>query len=120
VTNKDEIELAKVSDRENYAVKNRYRHNAKTMNFADPKRMPIDERKVKDLLRNQHIFRDKFNSEIGTFQTEIDNPMMENGVLSYLNEAAYGEMKDLINDVGINHGSIPFYNTKELFKFKED
>lgn len=45
--------------------------------------------------------------------------MMENGVLNYLNEAAYGEMKDLINDVGINSGSIPFYNTKELFKFKE-
>jgi len=38
------------------------------MNFAEAKRMPIDEKKVKDLLRNQHIFRDKMNSEIGTYQ----------------------------------------------------
>jgi hypothetical protein len=44
------------------------------MAFADPKRMPVDERKVKDMLRNQHIFRDKMNSEIGTYQTVQDNP----------------------------------------------
>ncbi len=31
------------------------------MDFADPKKMPIDESKVKDLLRNQHVFRDKMN-----------------------------------------------------------
>lgn len=66
-SNQLEIELAKISDKENYAVKNRYRHQAQTMDFAEAKRMPIDERKVKDLLRNQHIFRDKFNSEIGTY-----------------------------------------------------
>ena len=36
------------------------------------------------------------NSEIGTYQKLQDNPQMENGVLSYLNEAAYGDMKDLI------------------------
>jgi hypothetical protein len=68
-SNKLEIELSKISEKENYAIKNRYRHNAKTMDFAEAKRMPIDERKVKDLLRNQHIFRDKFNSEIGTYQS---------------------------------------------------
>jgi hypothetical protein len=35
---------------------------------------------------------------------------MENGVLSYLNEAAHGDMKDLIRDVGIDKKTIPFYN----------
>jgi len=45
---------------------------------------------------------------------------MENGVLTYLNEAAYGEMKDLINDVGINKDSIPFYNLKEIRKVKDN
>lgn len=44
------------------------------MDFADPRRMPVDERKVKDMLRNQNIFRDKANKEIGTFQAAIDNP----------------------------------------------
>lgn len=112
--NKFEQELAQISERENYAIKNRYRHNAKTLAFADPKRMPVDERKVKDMLRNQHIFRDKMNSEIGTYQTAQDNPQLQNGVLTYLNEAASGEMKDLINDVGINRDKIPFYNLKAM------
>jgi len=44
---------------------------------------------------------------------------MENGVLTYLNEAAYGEMKDLVRDVGINHDSIHFYNLKAIRRFKE-
>ncbi len=73
-TNRFEKELAQISERENYAIKNRYRHQRKTMDFADPKRMPIDESKVKDMLRNQHIFRDKMNSEIGTYQKLQDNP----------------------------------------------
>lgn len=86
------------------------------MQYAEAKRMPVDERKVKDMLRNQHIFRDKMNSEIGTYQKIQDNPQLENGVLTYLNEAASGEMKDLINDVGINRDSIPFYNLATMTK----
>lgn len=46
------VKLAKVSEEENHALKNRYRHQRKTMDFAEKKRMPIDESKVKDLLRN--------------------------------------------------------------------
>ena len=68
------IKLAKVSEAENYALKNRYRHQRKTMDYAEKKKMPIDESKVKDLLRNQHIFRDKMNSEVGTYQKYQDNP----------------------------------------------
>lgn len=89
------------------------------MDYVDHKKMPVDESKVKDLLRNQHIFRDKFNKEIGTYQQLQDNPQMENGVLTYLNEAAYGETQDLIRDVGINHDSIHFYNLKSIRAFKE-
>jgi len=29
--------------------------------------MPIDETKVRDLLRNQHIFKRKMNEEVGTY-----------------------------------------------------
>ena len=66
--------LAKVSEEENYNLKNRYRFQKHTMNFADKKRMPVDERKVKDLLRNQHIFRHKINSQIGTYTQMQNNP----------------------------------------------
>ena len=41
---------------------------------------------------------------------------MENGVLTYLNEAAYGDMKYLIRDVGIKSDNIPFYNLENMKK----
>lgn len=47
-----EKELAKVSEEENYNLKNRYRLNKKQLQYADPKRMPVDESKVLDLLKN--------------------------------------------------------------------
>jgi len=47
-----EKELAAISEEENFNLKNRFRHQIKTMQFADPKRMPIDESKVRDMLRH--------------------------------------------------------------------
>lgn len=44
---------------------------------------------------------------------------MENGVLTYLNEAAYGDMSDLVKDVGINNDSILFYNVASIRKLKD-
>jgi hypothetical protein len=44
---------------------------------------------------------------------------MENGVLTYLNEAAYGELRDLIEDIGINDETIEFTNLKALNKKRE-
>ena len=80
-SNDIEERLAKLSEVENTNMKNRYRHQRKTMQWADPKKMPVDESKVKDLLRHQHLFRDKMNVEIGTYQSLQDNPQMQNGVL---------------------------------------
>lgn len=45
---------------------------------------------------------------------------MENGVLTYLNEAAYGEMKDLIRDVGIKNDEIPFHNLQSIRKLRDN
>lgn len=59
--------MAQISEEENFNMKNRYRHQKKTMNFAEKKRMPIHESKVADLLRNQHIYRSKVREEIYTF-----------------------------------------------------
>ena len=44
--------LAKLSEEENFALKNRWMHQKKTMQFADKKKMPIDRSKVVDLLRH--------------------------------------------------------------------
>lgn len=52
VSDELETKLAKISEDENYALKNRYRHQRQTMDYAEKKRMPVDATKVKDILRN--------------------------------------------------------------------
>ena len=78
------------------------------MKYADPKRMPVDENKVVDLLKNQHIFRNKLNKEVPNYTDRIQNHQFENGVLSYLSNIAKGEMLDLVREVGINRDSMQF------------
>lgn len=114
-----ERRLAKLSEEERYALKNRYRHQWQTMNYADKKRMPIHESKVVDVLRNSHLYRGKIVEQIPTFEKELNETQMNNGVLSYLNEAAYGELRELVNEVGIRDETIPFTSLAQLNKMKE-
>jgi len=114
-----EKRLAKISEEENYLKKNRYRFQAHVMNYAEPERMPVDERKVRDMLRNQHIFRNKINKEVGTYTDLLDIDQIEHGILTYINEAAYGEMRDLLNDIGLKDETIPFTNYAKLKKWGE-
>jgi hypothetical protein len=52
-----EKKLAKISEEENYNTKNRYRLQRTKLDYADKKRMPIDESKLKDVLKSQPTFR---------------------------------------------------------------
>ena len=74
-------ELAQLSETEHYNMKNRYRHQRQTMDFAEKKRMPIDENSVRDMLRNQHIFRWKMENELSTYTHEKDKAQFEYGLL---------------------------------------
>ncbi len=114
-----EEKLAKISEEENYNSKNRYRLQRTKLDFADKKRMPIDESKLKDVLRNQPAFKTAINEEIGTYEPQRRNAQFENGVLTYLNEATYGEMRDLVRDVGINQDNLSFLNVGDLQKKRE-
>jgi hypothetical protein len=111
--------LAKISEEENFAIKNTFKHNKDTMNWADKKKMPIDKSKVKDLLRYQNIFRDKINNEVQTYSKEMNNTQFENGVLTYVNEAAWGDLRELLKDVGINKSTIQFANVADILKAKD-
>jgi hypothetical protein len=51
-SNFEKEKMAKISEEENFAVKNRFMHQKETMNFARKEKMPVDKRKVKDILRN--------------------------------------------------------------------
>ena len=66
-------QLAKISEEENFALKNRFKHEKDTMKYADKKRMPIEKNKVKDLLRNQHIFKERISQEVGTYREWEEN-----------------------------------------------
>lgn len=112
--------LAEVSEEENFALKNRYRHQRQTMDYADKKRMPIDERNVRDLLRNQHIFRAKAVKEVNTYTEQIENPQFEYGLLQYLSEGSYGDLQDLVREVGIKRDTIPFFNMRDYRKTKDN
>ena len=76
--------------------------------------MPIDETKLKDMLRNRSTFRTRIESEIGTYDADRMNPQFEYGLLSYLNEGTYGEMRDLIKDVGVKTDNMEFFNVGDL------
>jgi hypothetical protein len=114
-----ETKLAKLSEEENFNSKNRYRLQRTKLDYADRKRMPIDESKLKDVLRNQSTFKVAIDKEIGNYNHQIHNPQFENGVLTYLNEATYGEMRDLVKDVGIAPDNIEFFNVGDLAKKRE-
>ena len=112
--------LAKKSEEENFSLKNRFQHEKKTMKYAKKDKMPLDQSKVKDLLRNQHVFRAKVNEEVDTYNAEIDNTQFQNGVLTYINEAAWGDLRDLLKDVGINRQTIRFSNVSDMIKTKDN
>lgn len=81
--------------------------------------MPIDESKVKDLLRNQGIFRAQFKKDIGTYQQYQEQNSFENGLLTYANEAAWGDLRELLKDIGINKQTIQFMNVADLLKMED-
>jgi len=45
---------------------------------------------------------------------------MDHGLLTYVNEAAYGEMRDLIRDVGIQNEAIPYYSIDRINAFQKN
>lgn len=108
--------LATLSEEANFALKNTWQHQNTTMKYADKKRMPVDHTKVRDILRNQHLASYKLDADIGTYTEFQHNNQFESGVLTYLNEVAWGDLRDLLNDIGINRETLKFYNTSDMVK----
>ena len=64
----EKTQFAKLAEESNFDAKNRFRLDKKLFAYADKSRMPIDQSKVKDILRNQNVVRTKFRDEIPTYQ----------------------------------------------------
>jgi len=57
---------------------------------------------------------------VNTYTALEENPQEENGLLAYINETAYGDMRDLITEVGIQSETIPFVNLAEFRRIQSD
>ena len=82
--------------------------------------MPIEQEKVRDLLRYQNIFRKKIIDEVDTYHRHQTNTQFENGLLTYVTEASWGDLKELLKDVGITRQNIPFFNVSDMIKIKDN
>lgn len=72
------------------------------MRWADKKKMPVEESKVRDMLRNQHIFRDKINKECGTYHENTEDMEWKKYAMYGLRKAAVGQMAELLDDIQLN------------------
>lgn len=45
---------------------------------------------------------------------------LQKGILTYVNEASWGDLKELLKDVGINRQSIKFNNVADLMKANDN
>ena len=109
---KEKARLAKLSEEENFRMKNTYLFNKQTMRYADRSKMPIDESKVRDILKNEHLFRRKIVHDINNYHDDQHANQFEQGLMLFANEVAYGEMRDLLRDVGINKYTLRFNNSE--------
>ena len=39
--------------------------------------------------------------------------------MTYLNEVAWGDLRDLLKDIGINRETLKFYNTSDIIKMND-
>jgi hypothetical protein len=89
------------------------------MKYANKSKMPVEKSKVVDMLRHQNVFKKKVIDEIETYFEYQNNQNFENGLLTYVNEASWGDMKELLLDLGISRHNTEFANVSNYQKLNE-
>jgi hypothetical protein len=106
--------LARISEDENWQLKNAYNHQTQTMHYARKDKMPIDVRQVKKALRNKHLYRAQITNDVVTYEQSMMDTHFEDGLLTFLTETAEGEMKDLLDDLGIKKETLIVSDLQEI------
>lgn len=57
---------------------------------------------------------------MNTYTDQIENPQFEYGLLQYLSEGSYGDLGELVKEVGIKRETIPFFNLTDYRKLKDN
>ena len=84
--------------------------------------MAVDRAKFKDVLKNQEEFRHHFDKDIPNYRM-IQKEMtgFEHSILSAVDEIAHGgDMRKLLNDVGIRRKNLNFRRLGEVFRDQEE
>lgn len=84
------------------------------MNFAEKSRMPVDSRKVQDMLRHQHEFREKVEQQLPNYEEFRREKQFQYGCLTYVAESAFGELRELMDEVKVKREYLPFMNLTDL------
>ena len=50
----------------------------------------------------------------------MENTNFDAGVLTYINEAAWGDLRELLKDIGISNQTIRYSNVKDIIDAKDD
>jgi len=58
--------------------------------------------------------------ELPTYTAMQEASQYEHGLLTYLREGSWGELVDLVKEVGIQRDSIPFYNLEKFRMYKDN
>lgn len=116
-----EADLAKIVEEENFNQKNRYRLDKLQLEYADKKRMAIDQSKLKQVLQHHDQFRSKFDDEIGTYQEWKKNTEFQNKALGIFHETAFGSMRKLREEIGIENRDtqLPWMKWRDVVEAKE-
>jgi excinuclease UvrABC nuclease subunit len=96
-----EKEMSKVSEEANFEKLNYYRHHNRTLRHVDKKRQPVSQEKVTEMLRHQDIIRLSIKEELNTYEEVYERDQFERGLLSYIEDLAFGDKKVLLKDIGL-------------------
>jgi len=116
VTKKMEKKLAGLQEREAYLAKSRYKLDLETMQYADKNRMPVDKKKLKNVLRQRSKVFDSIMSEVPNYEEhrKVGDIRQNTLVISGILDRAIGGQKDLFNEVGLKPNQLAYKGPDQI------
>lgn len=116
-----EKKFAEISEKDNYAKRNRHWLQKTKLNYLRPEKAPIDKAKIKDMFENSVEFRIKMNQDIGIYDTEPALIYNEKKIVQAFYKTAGGAMAMLRDEVGLKRDrqSLGFLRYSDFKKMEE-
>lgn len=117
-----EKKLAKIQEEEAYLAKNRYRLDNETMRYADPNRMPVDKKKLRNVIRQRSNALQTIIEEVPTYEKhrKLYDANQESTYVAQIVDRATGGKKDFFKDIGLYPKQMPYYGDADLIAKQEE